>query len=496
MLSPLTSEGMACACRPARYTKPGVRLQDAHSATASFECLRQRGLLRTMLCGRPEREIHVGNWSSVKGEAIQECAALHMRCTAGRGTGVAWQQPSMGAATSGGAPSNSSTASCAFLAFHHIDKAGGTTIREWMKQLELGPDGFEFLSSYSPRSCLAHHPKFGVTQCGDMSTERRLMHEAIDAALSCSVAEQPAPRFRLMSEYHAFDAIYNMRAMAHRLPRWRDLAAPRGCKVLVVALVREPSRWYVSWVAYLAAVFKKQPRGGTLESAIRAQPNHQAALIRTHWQRDPMLALDSMDLLAPLESIGTFAALICFELGIRACPPLARTGAHNGFHRTTCVRGLGQALRHNGTRVIDGSYVRTEADLLTLCQNATSLAARLARSESLQAAIGEHAQLDSQIYRLAGERFESRVARARAAGFEGTPTGVDGAAARRDGAGPSSLPYATYEWAEMMPPFPPTAVRVGQPLGLPSRSKCTLPPGLFAYTGNKVLVPAGTVKMR
>ena len=47
-----------------------------------------------------------------------------------------------------------------------------------------------------------------------------------------------------------------------------------------------------------------------------------------------------MDIIAPLENISTFTSLICFELGIRACPPLSRVsalrnGSSNGFHIST-----------------------------------------------------------------------------------------------------------------------------------------------------------------
>lgn len=308
----LTSEGMPCVCRPARYTRPGVRLQDARYASESFRCLERHGILRSALCGR---RIYVANWS--RAVSVPACADLHSHCVSGRGTGVAWQF-SDGADRGNSAATAATANRCAFFAFHHIDKAGGTSIREWMKELELGIDGFEFLSSYSPRTCLAHHPNLGVLNCGDISTQRRIMHESIDAALSCDTnrmmgnvlnngsgggisragmarthggwsngdrsnttlrapsatgasggAAAGSVRFRLMSEYHAHDALSNMRHMVGSLARWRSLAAPRGCKILVAALVREPSRWYVSWVAYLARVFKIQPKGGTLESAVQ-----------------------------------------------------------------------------------------------------------------------------------------------------------------------------------------------------------------------------------
>ena len=230
------SEGVACNCLPARFTKPGVRMQDVELAKESVDCLRRSGLLREMQCGKLPAVL-VGNWSSAKEPAAAACAALNGKCTVGAGSGVAWQPGETASARA----RNATT--CAFLAFHHIDKAGGSSIREWMKQLELGPDGFEFLSAYSPRSCLAAHPRLGVVQCGDMSTQRRVMHEALDGALRCRRADAPAPRFRLMSEYHAYDAQSNFRAMAHRLPQWRPAAARLGCVIRVVALVREPSRW-------------------------------------------------------------------------------------------------------------------------------------------------------------------------------------------------------------------------------------------------------------
>ena len=146
-----------------------------------------------------------------------------------------------------------------------------------------------------------------------------------------------------------------------------------------------------------------------------------------------------------------------------------------------CVRGLGKVLMHNDTRVLS-PRVRTDDDLLRECRNASQLAKRIASSDSLQAALAQSAALDVSIHRIAARRFENDVQRARAAGFlEATPTQMEAAAA----------PPA-FAWVDAMPPFPEIAMRVGVPIGLPPKARCPaaeLPPGTFAYSGNKVLVP-------
>ena len=255
-----------------------MRLQDVRAAADNFRCLQRT--LRSFQCLRGGNVL-LGNLSEV-----EECVERSKQpCFPGPGSSVAWNNGPPGAVQ------------CAFLAFHHIDKAGGTTIREWMKQLELTEDAFEFLSSYSQRSCSAADRSLGIARCASMTTLRRVLHQSISAALRC---EQQQPRFRLMSEYHAHDARDNLKAMAGSLPLWRSLAAPRGCKIVVAALVREPVRWYLSWVSYAAKTFKIQPKGdGSLEAAVQKNPNYQAKLIGLHWAtRSPLDALKRMDVVA------------------------------------------------------------------------------------------------------------------------------------------------------------------------------------------------------
>lgn len=342
-----------------------------------------------------------------------------------------------------------------------------------MKELELGDDGFQFISSYTTRTCYASLRSLGVAGCADMSTQRRVLHETIEASLRC---QGSPPRFRLMSEYHAWDANNNLRAMAGYLPRWRAAAAPLGCKVLVIALVRDPIRWYISHVAYSAHRWKQQPKGGTLESAVRHHPNAQASLLRTHWRRAPLEAAELIDIFAPLENITTFAALVCHELGVVDCPKLQSA---NGFHGTPCVVGLGRALMHNETHVLPAGPVQSEEQLRALCSDTPALLRTLAHSTSLRAAVAEHASLDAQLHQMAHTRFAARVARARANGFDAS--GFDEGAPE---------PAAAYKWIEAMPPFPADTVRVGQPLPLLPHSHCTHEPGTYVYRGNRILVPA------
>ena len=265
----------------------------------------------------------------------------------------------------------------------------------------------------------------------------------------------------------------------------------------------------------------RRPKGGTLESAVRRQPSHQSHLLQAHWGKEPLAALAAMDIVAPLEEISRFAALICFELRIRSCPPLAHSGAHNGIHLTTCVRGLGQALMHNATAVLTPP-VRSMEQLLLLCRNASSLANTIATSPAMQEAIATHAQADLRLYKHAQRRFAEHVRWARAEGFEAaapsypidTPApsgnggsgggagdggdggggggGGDGSGVRAGSGGQRAQRsrYSAFRWVDAMPPFPVNAVRIGQPLPLPPHSHCTLPPSMFAYLGNKVLVPA------
>ena len=47
------------------------------------------------------------------------------------------------------------------------------------------------------------------------------------------------------------------------------------------------------------------------------QPNHQAAIIRSHWRREPLEAIALMDLIAPLENISVSLT------GSNRCPILS-----------------------------------------------------------------------------------------------------------------------------------------------------------------------------
>ena len=201
-----------------------------------------------------------------------------------------------------------------YVGFLHLDKCGGTSLRQWFKALELDDASWQFISAYTSGTCLLFSPEAGIARCSSIQAQRdhalvllnRSMAAPAGGGAGVACGEAAGAR-RLLVEFHAQDAP-QLASHARQLEAWRrprawsanpaansaanpdpnrggapasfHAAAPT---VLIVCVVREPHEWYISMVAYMRAMYGQYGRL-SLEEAVHQQPNGQCAKLERVWK--------------------------------------------------------------------------------------------------------------------------------------------------------------------------------------------------------------------
>ena len=366
-----------------------------------------------------------------------------------------------------------------FGAFYHIDKAGGSSIGEWMKSLEAFELNAITFISHLTDTCLswgAAEPALeGCSFRTQLSFAIHQMNYSLNRCRNCTNSA------RLLIELHSRHA-YGVRELWHHFPLWRER---RVYTPFLAALVRDPFSWHLSNLVY-QLVHYKAPRmhNLTLEEYVRVAGSAQFKQIREHWgisiaQEERVVGLvDSWDLVAPTERIRDFAAVMCFSLAL----PLDRCPEVPHANEIQSARALASALkdallpRTGGvqTRVLQPA-IRTYKQLLDACRDKRSLYAKIVGSESMRAAIVEHGQKDIALHQQAHRHIERRLKR-NVAEREFT-----NAYARQSR---ERLPLRDLQWQTLFAPFPPSAVRIGKAAVIKNKS-CSAGE---AYNGHRVLV--------
>ena len=248
------------------------------------------------------------------------------------------------------------TASSVYVGFLHIDKAGGTSMREWFQAVEMDDATWQFVSHYTHGTCASFHRDAGVLKCASIATQRSAVLRLLNRSRPLCVGEEgngaaggPPPHgprgWRVAVEYHAQDAAqYSAHASLLSTPsiRW-------GPKVILTMLVREPHSWYLSMVAYMRAQYGKYA-GLSLEQSVAREPNPQTRQIAHAWRRSWRSAMPLMTLAAPLERADAFVASLCRLMGLPPgrCYALPRANEVTSLRGGEgCVRGLSDALVHS-----------------------------------------------------------------------------------------------------------------------------------------------------
>lgn len=354
-----------------------------------------------------------------------------------------------------------------YVGFLHIDKCGGTSLRKWFRNLELNDPNWQFVSQYTDGSCFAFDPSAGVTKCARIVTQRnevlklvnRSMHKHVSVE-TCGIARRAPRPWQIIVEYHAQDSPqYSFHTGL--LPTWRALAqrSPRSPRVVLTMLVREPHSWYISYIAYMRAKYGLFGRL-TLEQAVASEPDGQSAKILKGWRMPWRVALPKMDLVAPLERISSYLAVLCYLMGISPPQCLAPPHENDVTREFGCVRGLSHALVNNHQSHVLRSPLTSLDQLATRCQNKSGFYEEITGSSSFRTAVKQFATGDLGMYEQVQRTFDARFIR------------EFGKAAAPTLQRPRLAPFL---WEEASPPFRSDVVRVGRPLYVSAdkRHECT-----------------------
>jgi hypothetical protein len=321
---------------------------------------------------------------------------------------------------------------CSIIHFSHIEKAGGTTIRQWLSALQ-GILGYGFLSTYNPGYDLPSMP--GRDEYRDSATGLsrtplvrthlqdggfRMLMERWSAELASLPPGAPVPAaraWRVAREYHDRDH-WHWEKLLKNLTFYRPLAHEHGCHTPLVALVREPRTYYVSHHVFMTGKFYsnvdshnlgRRPGAGrhllSMEQYVRTLPNHQARWLTGKMNlKSQQLATfisGKIDVLGTTESMGDFVRATCQAAGLPVELCLSRIG-HAKLSDTLCYKGLRHVLRQNDTRVLGPSGpLATTSEVQVRCKDSRSLYRQMAASEAMAAAVQQWAPLDLELYALA-----------------------------------------------------------------------------------------------
>lgn len=324
--------------------------------------------------------------------------------------------------------------------FSHIEKTGGTTIRNWLSALQ-GILGYGFLSTYNPGFDLPELP--GRHEYSDPATglsqtplhpaylnnvEKDMMRLtdrwATEMVALPSGAPVPAERaWRFAREYHDYD-IWQWRRLAQNLTLYRSLAHSHGCFMPLVAVVREPRSYYVSHHVFMTGKFyayvdrhkpgsRPHARRHTLsiEGYARELPDHQARWLTANLHARNQLTTayvasfvkEKIDVLGTTERMGDFVRATCQASGLPPGLCLSRIEPAKSSE-DVCFRGLRNALLQADTRVLGPSGpLTTFREVRRLCQRPRSVYKRIASSEAMHTLVRQIAPRDLELYAMARE---------------------------------------------------------------------------------------------
>lgn len=233
--------------------------------------------------------------------------------------------------------------------------------------------------------------------------------------------------WRVTREYHV-DEWGDFKRYLANVPVYRSIAQAHGCYMPLVALVREPSDFYVSLHKFITGTFASPVMAGkpyarskvnvqagySLERYTSKYPNRQISWLMGR-PNDPVTSdlpearlraflKDHYDAIGTTDRMGDFVRRVCQLSGIPAslCP--SHLSHSNSAPPSLCAKGLGLALQAPDTRVLapDGP-AKSMAEVRELCEDSAGLTRRLVTSGAMQAAVREHAPFDLILYALATE---------------------------------------------------------------------------------------------
>ena len=268
-------------------------------------------------------------------------------------------------------------ARCALIAWRHVPKTGGTTLRHAFEQLELSAPSWSAIGR-------GERPETVPGHCGRANMGIGLWEVrgyARSAFLRCA---HTAGRSRGWSlEYHI--PVDGSRAVLNNVIDLRAHALPPDARAVTVMVVREPVAWYRSqWLATSGNRYRPRRREGPTEFATRLGPDaqwreltdlamphapasaaEQRVVARVRSARQGGGAADVEALLSLFDVVGTTERLAetllvtCLRAGLGACPTLPP--AANTHDSPAGARALAWAA--NGSDASARSLSSTDAAL-------------------------------------------------------------------------------------------------------------------------------------
>jgi len=382
---------------------------------------------------------------------------------------------------------------CSLIAFAHVTKVGGTSIRNWFRRFQLS-HGYAFHSAYSNLSCAGFGPPFGIAEClPSHGPLMKLMLETL-RSLPHGAAVPPELAFRMLFEYHDRNKKQGQQFRA-ALPQLRPLALSHACGLVVSALMRKPASVYVSLQTYLCAKYgiQRNEHGQdyvrnracalTPEDYVRKYPNpqlkdllqymgfrwgvvdrHGGGMRRKVQQTREQAAreqvawvLRTYDVIGVTERIDEFAWRLCHaaQLPARLCPQHS-ADVSRPTEAWMCKRALLRPLLNSTSRLASRVLwppLRTAQELLGMCEapGNAGLLKRIANSSVMRMVSMGAAAADHELYSAALESMARWRSSAGALAFLG------------GGMGSTPPPPDKYRLAVQRPPFSARVEQVGKP---------------------------------
>lgn len=380
---------------------------------------------------------------------------------------------------------------CSLIAFAHVTKVGGTSVRNWFRRFQL-THGYAFHSAYSNLSCAEFGPPFGIAECLPSNGPlMKLMLETL-RSLPHGAAVPPELAFRMLFEFHDTNIVQGQQFRA-ALPQLRPLARSHSCGLVVTALMRKPASVYVSLQTYLCAKYgirrnalgqdyaqnpacalspedyaRRYPnpqlkdllqymgfpwgvdgRGGGKRR--RGQTRVQAERVQVAW------VLRTYDVIGVTERIDEFTWRLCHaaHLPARLCPRQSADVSRQ-TEAWMCKRALMRPLLNSTSRLASlvlWPPLRTAQELHEMCEapGKAGLLKRIANSSTMRTVSMEAAAADHELYSAALDSMARWRSSAEALAFLG------------GGMGSMPPPPDKYRLAVRQPPFSARVEQVGKP---------------------------------